>query len=100
MQRLNKTLLILVAIILSGSLIGCDDLPPFPTVKINLVDTKHGKLHRYELPKERGVDAPYLGADNLTYQRINKHYTMAPEEWSKLEGYISRLEDTIRKKCR
>jgi hypothetical protein len=82
------------------SLIGCSGLPPFPSVEIKLVDTKHGKIHRYELPKRRGEDAKYLGSINLTFANLEKNFAIAPKEYSKLEQYISAVEDVAERRCK
>lgn len=97
---MSKRLLTLALTICAGSLVACDQLPEFPTVETRLVDQKNAKIHRYHLPKQRGEKAPYLGSLPLTFGAINKSYCFAPSEYSKVEQYLSSLEDLARERCK
>lgn len=79
---------------------ACDKLPPFPTVEVKLVDAKNDQIHRYNLPTKRGEKAPYLGSVPASFEAINKNFCLAPKEYSKLEQYISALEDLAERKCK
>jgi hypothetical protein len=86
--------------IMINFLIGCSQLPPFPTVEVKIVDVKNGKIHRYELPKKQGDEPKYLGSIPYSSNAINKHVCMAPAEYSKLEEYLVKLEDALTEKCK
>lgn len=96
--KLSKKLstLALITFVVSG----CDALPPFPTVEIKLVDNRNTKIHRYHLPKERGAKADFLGSIPLSTSAIEKHYCFAASEYSKIENYLSKVEDIAQKRCK
>jgi hypothetical protein len=89
----------LTLVLITLGVSACDQLPPFPTVEVKLVDNRNGKIHRYNLPKERGVKAPYLGSVPASLGAVDKHYCYAAAEHSKLELYISKVEDIAQKRC-
>ena len=95
---MSKRLLTLALICLSVS--ACSELPEFPSVETKLVDNRNAKLHRYELPKERGQSATFLGSVTLDTRAIEKHYCFAAREYVKVEQYISAVEDVARRRCR
>lgn len=79
---------------------ACSELPDFPSVETKLVDNRNARLHRYELPKQRGQPATFLGSIPLATPAIEKHYCFAPREYVKLEEYLSAVEDVARQRCR
>lgn len=91
-------LLIAAATCFLGS--ACSELPDFPTVETKLVDNRNAKLHRYNLPKQRGESAEFLGSIALSTGAIEKHYCFAAREYVKVEQYISAVEDLARRRCR
>lgn len=94
-----KTKLLSLALI-CWAVSGCDQLPAFPTIEIKLVDAKHEKIHKYELPKRRGEKAPYIGSVEASFLALEKHFCMSPSNYSKLEDYISDVEDIANKRCK
>lgn len=97
---MSKKSLTLALSILSASLCACDNLPPFPTVEVKLVDAGNAKIHRYHLPKKRGEKAPYLGSVMAHLNVVNKNYCLAPSDYSKLEQYLSKVEDIATRRCK
>jgi hypothetical protein len=97
----SKKLLIMAATFLSAtSFIACNQLPQFPTVEAKLVDNAHAKLHRYNLPKERGQNPEFLGSIALDTSSIEKHYCFSARGISNIQNYISAVEDIARQRCR
>lgn len=95
---MKKKSSLLVAICFLGS--GCGALPPFPTVEVKLVDATHAKIHKYHLPKQRGEKAPFIGSVEAKFNELEKHLCMSPSNYSKLEEYLSKVEDIAERKCK
>lgn len=90
----------IILLVASLFVLGCEGLPPFPKVEIKLVDAKNDKIHLYNLPQKRGDKAPYLGSTPASIPALNKNYCLAPSEYSKLEQYISAVEDVAERRCK
>jgi hypothetical protein len=94
----SKKLLMLVGICLSVS--ACNNFPPMPDIEVKLVDKRNQKIHYYLLPKQQGEDAKYLRSVPLTFDNLQKNFAIDPRNYSILEGYMTKVEDYAKERCK
>lgn len=71
-----------------------------PDIEIKLVDQTNGKVHYYLIPKQQGEEAKHLRSVPLTFTNLKKNFCIEPKEYSKLEVYLSAVDDAAKEHCK